>query len=189
MWNVRRSTFGPLLVSARDAGPTVAHFGANPKRTRMWAFMLASFIAALGGAFYGVLLTGFQPFDFSFFLSIALLLYVVVGGVQSLSGPLLAGFLFGIVPQLLQRGSSGTNASAIPDIVAGVVVVVLMAARPGGLADLLGRRGDAPGSRHLRAGRFDLVVASHRPRLADGRRDASHERARAPDEAEELVPQ
>lgn len=190
VWNVRRSTFGPLLISSRDAGPTVAHFGANPKRTRMWAFMLASFIAALGGAFYGVLLTGFQPFDFSFFLSIALLLYVVVGGVQSLSGPLLAGFLFGIVPQLLQRGSSGTSASAIPDIVAGVVVVVLMAARPGGLAELLGRRGaDASASSSLRAGRFDLVVASRRLRHVNGRSDASHQRALAGDEAEELVQQ
>ncbi|MFZ6003223.1 MAG: ABC transporter permease [Actinomycetota bacterium] len=188
VWNVRRSTFGPLLISARDAGSTVAHFGANPKRTRMWAFMLASFIAALGGAFYGVLLSGFQPFDFSFFLSIALLLYVVVGGVQSLSGPLLAGFLFGIVPQLLQRGSSGTSASAIPDIVAGAVVVVLMAARPGGLAELLGRGGgEAPGGSRLRAGRFDLVVASHHRRPATDRSDAQGQRAPAAEDTEELV--
>jgi len=134
----------------------------------MWAFLLASFIASLGGALYGVLLSGFQPFDFSFFLSIGLLLYVVVGGVQSLGGPLLAGLLFGVVPQLLQRGSSGTDASAIPDIVAGLVVVLLMAARPGGLADLLGRSGGSGSvAARARTGRFDLVVESRRaaPRI------------------------
>jgi len=187
VWNVRRSTFGPLLISARDAGLTVAHFGVDPKRTRMWAFLLASFIAALGGAFYGVLLTGFQPFDFSFFLSIGLLLYAVVGGVQSLGGPLLAGFLFGVVPQLLQRGSSGTDASAIPDIVAGLVVVVLMAARPGGLAELLGgaQREPSTASR-VRTGRFDAVVAS-RPARPSRNGASPARRATAPPPEREMV--
>ena len=104
VWNVRRSTFGPLLISSHDAPTTVAHFGADPSRTRMWAFLFASFIAAFGGGLSGVLLTGFQPFDFSLILSIALLVYAVVGGVQTLAGQLVAGVLFGVVPTS-SRGS------------------------------------------------------------------------------------
>ncbi|GAC1311764.1 MAG: hypothetical protein NVSMB16_08580 [Acidimicrobiales bacterium] len=163
--NLRRSTFGALLISARDAGPTVAHFGADPKRARMWAFALASFIASLGGGLYGVLLGGFQPADFTFLLSITLLLFAVVGGVQSLAGPVIAGLLFGVVPQLLQ-GNSGTSASAIPDIVSGLLVVVLMAVRPGGLASVLRsgpRAGVSDTKKYMRAGRFDAVTERHRP--------------------------
>lgn len=161
VWNVRRSTFGPLLISARDAPTTVAHFGADPSRTRMWAFLLASFIAALGGGFYGVLLTGFQPFDFSLMLSISLLVYAVVGGVQSLAGPIFAGVMFGVVPQLIQ-GESSTAASAVPDLIAGITVLALVALRPGGLASLF--EGAPPSSpsaeRGARSfGRFDLAVA------------------------------
>jgi branched-chain amino acid transport system permease protein len=161
VWNVRRSTFGPLLISARDAPTTVAHFGADPSRTRMWAFLLASFIAALGGGFYGVLLTGFQPFDFSLMLSISLLVYAVVGGVQSLAGPVFAGVMFGVVPQLIQ-GESSTAASAVPDLIAGITVLALVALRPGGLASLFEaapprRRSAEPGARSF--GRFDLAVA------------------------------
>ncbi len=176
VWNIKRSTFGPLLISARDAPTTVAHFGADPSRTRMATFLFASFIAALGGGFYGVLLTGFQPFDFSLILSIALLIYAVVGGVQSLAGPMVAGVLFGVVPQLIQ-GQSSTSASAIPDLVAGVAVLALLALKPDGLASLLttGKSGVRAIAADRSFGRFDITVArwarsrrtEHPPALQD----------------------
>jgi branched-chain amino acid transport system permease protein len=168
VWNLRRSTFGPLLLSSRDAATTVAHFGADPKRTRMATFLFASFIASLGGAFYGILLTGFQPFDFAFALSIQLLIFAVVGGSQSLGGPIVAGFLFGVVPQILQ-GESGTSASAGPDIVAGVLVIALMALRPAGIASLFRVKARAVADRlQVRpVGRFGLAIAAaaadHKP--------------------------
>ncbi|MDP1820572.1 MAG: ABC transporter permease [Acidimicrobiales bacterium] len=168
VWNVRRSTYGPLLISARDASTTVAHFGADPNRTRMGTFLLASFIAAFGGGLYGVLLTGFTPFDFSLILSIALLIYAVVGGIESLAGPLVAGIAFGVVPQLIQ-GQASTTASALPDLFAGVAVLALLALRPQGLASLL--RAPAPTSEEeeravVPVGRFDLVLKRWRARRA-----------------------
>jgi branched-chain amino acid transport system permease protein len=173
VWNLKRSTFGPLLLSSRDAAPTVAHFGADPKRTRMATFLLASFIASLGGAFYGILLTGFQPFDFSFALSIQLLIFAVVGGSQSLGGPIVAGLLFGVVPQLLQ-GQSGTSASAAPDIVAGVLVIALMALRPAGIASLFSGKDEAFGeSGHTRhVGRVGLAVTAAQARQRADHTDA-----------------
>jgi branched-subunit amino acid ABC-type transport system permease component len=139
VWRVRRSTYGALLLASRDAPSTVAHFGADPRRARMAAFALASFIATLGGSFYGILLTAFRPEDFGFQLSLMLLLYAVIGGVESLAGPIVAGVAFGIVPELF-AGEASTTASSLPDIVSGVVVIVLMAARPAGVASLLRRR-------------------------------------------------
>lgn len=164
VWNIRRSTFGPLLISSRDAPTTVSHFGADPSRTRMWTFLFASFIAAFGGGFYGVLLTGFQPFDFSLILSIALLIYAVVGGVQSLGGPLVAGLLFGVVPQLIQ-GQASTSASALPDLLAGGAVLALVALRPDGLASLFSRASQPDPRPSAVFGRFDLTIR----RWKDGR--------------------
>ncbi len=168
VWNVRRSSFGSLLYKARDAPTTLAHFGVSPRRVRMSAFLLASFIAGLGGAFYGILLTSFQASDFDIQLGIALLLYSVVGGVESLAGPIIAGFLFGVLPQLIQ-GQSGTTSSAWPEVISGAVVVALVALRPQGLASLLparrsrgsGLRGFA-GSRTFHLGRFGAGAAEDR---------------------------
>ncbi len=177
VWNLRRSTFGPLLLSSRDAGTTVAHFGADPRRTRIAAFMMASFIASLGGALYGVLLTRFTPFDFSLILSITLLLNAVVGGIESMSGPLIAGIVFGIVPQLIQK-ESGPSASALPDVIAGATVILLIALRPRGLASLFERpksRGSTEGSdggpaithRGAHSGRFDFVIGRREARARE----------------------
>src|SRR5690606_8008479 len=112
-----------------------------------------------------LLLTGFQPFDFSLILSIALLVYAVVGGVQSLAGPLVAGVMFGVVPQLIQ-GQSSTTASAVPDLIAGLMVLALLALRPGGLASLFtagARSANVPAPSHA-FGRFDLAVTRWRDR-------------------------
>lgn len=176
VWNVRRSSYGPLLISSRHASTTVAHFGADPNRTRMGTFLLASFIAAFGGGFYGVLLTGFTPFDFSLILSIAILIYAVVGGIQSLAGPLIAGLAFGVVPQLIQ-GQASTTATAIPDLLAGVAVLALLALRPDGLASLFQRSSSTVAIEErplFPVGRFDLVLDRWRTRR---RRTASASRS------------
>ncbi len=136
VWNLRRSSQGSLLLAARDASNTVAHFGTSPARVRLGAFLLASFIASLGGGLYAVLVTGLSAADFSPFLSLTLLVYFVVGGSQSLLGPILAGLAFGILPQILQS-DAGTQANAVPGIVAGAAVVLLLSVRPAGLASLV----------------------------------------------------
>lgn len=165
VWALRRSTFWPLLLASRDGPETVSHFGADPSRVRMAAFMFAAFIAAIGGAFWGVLLTRFSPFEFSFGLSIALLLYTVIGGSESLAGPVIAAVLFGVVPQLLQT-RSGAEASAWPDLIAGVVVVVLVASNPRGLAEVVVRRRHvvtaARTERAVRFRRFEPLVSAAR---------------------------
>lgn len=169
VWNVRRSTFGSLMLGSRDAPLTVAHFGANPNRTRMWAFLLASFIAAIGGSFWGVLLTRFGADMFGFGLSISLLLFVVLAGADSLAAPLLVGLLFGVVPALFQS-EAGAETSALPDLVAGVIVVALIASRPAGLASLLRRDETSDGvtdTADVAIGRFDAVVSHHRPSRVD----------------------
>ena len=109
------------------------------------------------------MLTGFQPFDFSLILSIALLIYAVVGGVQSLGGPLVAGLLFGVVPQLIQGQSS--SASAVPDLIAGVAVLLLLALRPDGIASLFTARPvKARDPARSSFGRFDVTVARWKSR-------------------------
>ncbi|QYG94494.1 ABC transporter permease [Iamia sp. SCSIO 61187] len=153
--NVRRSTHGSLLLAARDDPDTVTSFGASAGRTRMGAFLLASFTATLGGGLYAVLVSGINPRDFSLLLSLSLLVYTVVGGLRSLGGPILAALAFGLVPQLLQV-RAGSSASAVPDIVAGAAVILLVAVRPAGLASMfhLGGAAEVRDDRRVEAGRI-----------------------------------
>jgi branched-chain amino acid transport system permease protein len=138
-WGVRRSTHGTLVFASRDAPDTVSHFGVSAAKVRMGVFMLSSFMSTLGGGLYAVLVTGLSPSDFSLLLSLSLVMYTVVGGMRSLLGPVIAAVLFGVLPQVVQ-GQSGATPSSVPDIVAGLVVVALIASRPAGVASFLPTR-------------------------------------------------
>jgi sulfate-transporting ATPase len=168
VWNLRRSRFGGLLIASRDAAGTVAQFGGNPERIRLSAFLLASAIGGVGGAFYGLLVTGFRSADFGPQLAISLLLFTVVGGSTSLAGPLVAGVLFAVIPNVIQQQSTTGSEAQITQLVAALVVVAMVALRPQGLASLWARpaRG-ADGTRPRAApGRFGAVHAAHSARRA-----------------------
>ena len=136
--NLRRSVQGRFLIAARDTPEAVEHFGASAARARMGVFLVAAFTATLGGGLYAVLVSGLSPTDFAPMLSLSLLVYTVVGGSQSLAGPVMAGLAFGLLPQITQGTASG-SANAVPDMVAGATVLVVLVFRPGGLASLLPR--------------------------------------------------
>lgn len=137
-WMLRRSMFGTVLLVSRDRPNVIAGAGVSPQIVRIKSFALASFMASVGGAFYGVLLTRFAPTDFTVLMSISLLVYAVVGGIDSLAGPALAGLFFGVLPQVVQQES--TSVSALPDVLAGAALLALVVLRPRGLASIFARR-------------------------------------------------
>lgn len=136
--NLRRSVQGRFLIASRDTPEAVEHFGSSAARARMGVFLVAAFTATLGGGLYAVLVSGLSPTDFAPMLSLTLLVYTVVGGSQSLAGPVMAGLAFGLLPQVTQESASG-SADAMPAMIAGATVLVVLVFRPNGLASLLPR--------------------------------------------------
>lgn len=136
--NLRRSVQGRFLIAARDAPEAVEHLGASATGIRMGVFLVAAFTATLGGGLYAVLISGLSPTDFAVTLSLSLLVYTVVGGSRSIAGPVIAGLAFGLVPQITQESASG-SANAVPDIIAGAALLLVLVVRPDGLASFLPR--------------------------------------------------
>lgn len=167
---LRRSTWWRLLIAARDVPIAVRHAGLRPGPIRLVAFSVASFMATVGGCFYGIIATSYSPFNFSLLLSFSLLLFAVVGGLESLLGPVVAAMAFGLLPQVIQQ-EAGATASAWPSVVSGLAVVALLVLRPSGVASMLRPRGLSEG--HLAFGRFDAVVTAGWQH-EDGTAPASH---------------
>lgn len=135
---LRRSPWGRMLDVSARSDELAQHFGVDSRVVRAQAWMLSGFIAAVAGAFHALYLTAVKPSDFGVLLSISLLLYLVTCGRSSLLAPVLVGLLFVYGPEVVRF--SQTGATAIPSIISGLAVVVVLAAWPAGLADLLVRR-------------------------------------------------
>jgi branched-chain amino acid transport system permease protein len=99
---VRRSKFGLALLSIREDQDAASDLGVNPFRGKLLAHGLA---AAITGAAAGVY-TGYAAFIypdgvFGFDISIAILLMPTIGGVGTIWGPVIGGFVYGLVHEEL----------------------------------------------------------------------------------------
>ena len=158
-WNAQRSVVADIMAVSRESPVVVEHFGTRVPRVKIGAFMVASFIAGLGGALFGMMLGTFSPGNYGIQLSLSLLLYSVIGGIDSLFGPILAGIFFGVVPELFASDVTGSGGPSF-EIIAGLAVIALLAYQPKGMAGLLAgafrRRPAVVASGRLGYGRFDL---------------------------------
>ena len=142
--NIRRGGFGRLLIAVRDNEDAARAFTIRASMVKIQGFLLAGFVAGVGGALYGHALSRISATTFPTSASIAVVSMAVIGGISLLSGPLL-GVLFVIgIPAFLPLDSGGLAASALGQL----LVIMYLPAGLGGLVQpvrdrivkLLGRR-------------------------------------------------
>jgi branched-chain amino acid transport system permease protein len=127
---LRRGSMGRVTIALRDSPAGVSTLGLDARWFRVGLFGLSAAMAGVAGALFAGLREGVGSSDFIFFQSLLLLLFAVVFGVTSVTGAVLGGFGFMLLPVLQ---------SDYPDI-AGLLFVILaigailLARNPNGLA-------------------------------------------------------
>ncbi|MCB1365484.1 MAG: branched-chain amino acid ABC transporter permease, partial [Rhodobacteraceae bacterium] len=91
------------------------------------AFALGALIAGMAGGLYGHYLLYIEPGNFTFLISAMAVLFVILGGMESVWGALLGAVIFSILPEVL-RFMHDWRLSLF-----GAVLIVLMIIRPRGL--------------------------------------------------------
>lgn len=76
--------------------------GVNVTKYRLMAFVLSSTIAGIAGVLYVHSFAGVQPKTFDYNLSILVLVFVVLGGLKSMRGSLIATLILYSLPELLR---------------------------------------------------------------------------------------
>jgi ABC-type branched-subunit amino acid transport system ATPase component/ABC-type branched-subunit amino acid transport system permease subunit len=123
--NVRRSGFGRLLVAIRDNEDNARAFTIRASVVKLQGYLLAGFIAGIGGATLGHSLSSIDASTFPPTESIEVVVATVLGGVSALIGPVI-GAVWVLGLPLLNIGNIGLFASNL-----GILIVILT--WPGGL--------------------------------------------------------
>lgn len=92
---------GLNVLAVKQSEILAGSFGVAPARQRIWAFVVSSFLAGLGGYIYTFSVGAVTPSSFSFDNSIAFLSAAVIGGVVSPIGALIGAAFVSVVPTLL----------------------------------------------------------------------------------------
>ena len=133
---LRFTTFGMVVRAGMADRETVGLLGINVQRRFTIVFGLAAVVAGLAGVMY----TPILPPDYHMGMDFLVLSFVVVvvGGMGSLEGAVLAGFLLGILQSFASMNEVKQILPGIDQIIIYLVAVIVLLVRPRGL---LGREG------------------------------------------------
>jgi branched-chain amino acid transport system permease protein len=127
VWLLFATRFGIAITAVHDDERAAALMGLNVRAFQVAAFALGSIIAGIGGGLYAHHFSYIEAQYFSISLSISIVLYVLLGGTQSVLGPLLGAAVFTLLPELL-RGSVHWRY-----VLFAAILIVVMVVRPQGL--------------------------------------------------------
>lgn len=125
--NFLRSVHGRDSISVREDEIAAASIGVNPVRAKTLAFVVGAFFGAIAGGLYASYFYFIKPDLFGFLKSIDILIIVVLGGLGSLSGSVIAAVLLALVSTALQPFPE------LRMVIYGLILVVIMVFRPQGL--------------------------------------------------------
>lgn len=125
--NFLRSTYGRAIFSVREDEIAANSNGISVFRYKMTGFVIAAFVAGIGGALYAPFIGFVKPDLSSFTRSTDYLIYVVLGGMGSITGSVIAAFVLTYLQEFL-RFLQDYRLLIYP-----VILILVMLFRPQGL--------------------------------------------------------
>ncbi len=132
------SSIGRAFLAVREDEIAAEAMGVDTTHYKTQAFVIGSFFAGIAGALMGHYLAYLNPSMFTFIRSFEVIVMVVLGGMGSISGSVVAAIILTFLPEGLRGMKDWLHTSVDPRMmIYSVMLIILMLTRPQGL---LGRR-------------------------------------------------
>ncbi|MGI6605616.1 MAG: branched-chain amino acid ABC transporter permease [Peptococcia bacterium] len=125
--NFIRSSYGRACISIREDEIAAESMGINTTKYKVMAFAIGAFFAGVAGALFASYFYFLKPNTFGFLKSIDILVIVVLGGMGSITGSVIAAILLALISTFLQ------SFTEIRMILYSLMLVAIMIFRPQGL--------------------------------------------------------
>ena len=151
--NVTRTRLGRAFRAIRENEAVAQSFGIDVARYKLFAFILSGAIAGIAGDLYGQTIGFVNSETFPFQMSLLLVIAVVVGGLGSRVGAVIAGFAFILFPFVV-AGIHVDRLTGTEGMIGAGLLMFTVARHPGGFAQTLGE------ARERRAARRSGALAA-----------------------------
>lgn len=134
-----QTRFGLAMRAVHDDDTVAEMMGIGVRRTRVAAFSAGGVLAGLAGGLYALYFNFVEVQGFDSLSSVYLLLFVLLGGTQTVWGPLVGAGFFTVVPELFRfvvaqlHVGGGQPDDSWRFVILGVITVAMMAVRPEGV--------------------------------------------------------
>ena len=121
------SRHGRAVIAIREDEIAAEAAGIHTTYYKLLAFVLAAFFAGIAGGLYAHHIGVLDPSKFDFTYSVEILIMVVLGGMGSITGSIVAAIVLTLLPELL-RGFSEYRM-----LIYSVILICVMLFKPSGL--------------------------------------------------------
>jgi branched-chain amino acid transport system permease protein len=136
-----RMPIGRAWEALREDEIACRSLGLNPMKIKLSAFTLGAMFAGFGGAFFAARQGIVNPESFTFIESALILAIVVLGGMGSQLGVIVAAILLTVLPELAREFSEYRM------LIFGLVMILMMVWRPQGLLPMKRHHVQVPASK------------------------------------------
>lgn len=132
--NMIYSRSGRALLTMRGSEAAAQAMGINLLKYRLVAFGIATLYAALGGVLYVHFIRFAYPSSWSVTLSLQILAVIVIGGMRTVTGPVVGSLVvFGVPELILKQLPIIGSIDGLAYIFTGVLIIVVILFYPNGV--------------------------------------------------------
>lgn len=128
MANLTNSSVGRAIISIREDEIAAESMGINTFKYKTYAFVIGAGFAGIAGALFSLTQQFLHPNNFTFMISVTILLMVILGGLGSITGSVVGAMVLYILPEALRQFISEYRM-----VLYSVLLIVLMLLRPEGI--------------------------------------------------------
>ncbi len=125
--NLVNSTYGRGFLAVRDDEVAAEAMGVDTTKFKVRAFVIGAFFAGVGGGLFAHRINTLTPDEFTFLISINIVVMVILGGMGSTFGVAVAAVLLTVLSEVLREFSQARM------IIYSFLLIIMMIARPQGL--------------------------------------------------------
>lgn len=126
------SPMGREFLSVREDEIASEAMGVNTTQAKVRAFVIGAFFAGIGGGLFAHFLSYLNPGTFDFNKSFDIIIMVVLGGMGSISGSILAATFLTVLKEALRSLQEITHID-FRMIIYSLILILMMILRPNGL--------------------------------------------------------
>lgn len=126
-FRLKYSTAGRAMLAIREDEIAAEAMGINTTRYKVRAFVLASFFAGVAGALFAHQIGSINAGELGFIKSFDIIIIIVLGGLGSISGAVIAAVVLTLLPEALREVAEYRM------IAYAVMLILIMILRPQGL--------------------------------------------------------
>jgi branched-chain amino acid transport system permease protein len=132
VWRLIHSQHGRALLAVREDEIAAEAMGVDTTKAKVRAFVVGAFFSGVAGVLFGHFLSYLNPQSFDFNRSFEIIIMVVLGGMGSITGSVVAALFLTFTREGLRSLQEITHLD-FRMIIYSLILIVLMLTRPNGL--------------------------------------------------------